>query len=181
MLEGPSFAPELARLACKFKTATFSNLFRDTKIEARPPPGIPPPLGFTSPHKSNGSVKSYATLAAAPAPTPVIQKPPTPSYSHSMSTPQYSPEGIIGRNSEGHRVDLPIRPSASVATALKPKKMCNNFHLRGDCRNPACQYEHGIPLEGAEREALRFLARQVPCQDELYCEDPDYEKIVEYL
>ncbi|KAL9126767.1 MAG: hypothetical protein Q9217_004236 [Psora testacea] len=172
MLEGPRFAPELAMIASKVKTASFPKLFRDTKIEARPTSNIPPPPGLTPARNSNGTSKSYASRAAAPAPAHVTLDIPPPSNPKSAPPTQLCPEGIIGRNSEGQRVDLPIKPSAAIATALKPKKLCNNHHLRGDCRNPNCQYEHGVPLEGQEREALRFLARQVPCQDELYCEDP---------
>ena len=172
MLEGPRFAPELARIADKFHTASFPHLFRDSKIGARPTNTVPPPPGLTSGRQGNGSTKSYASRVAAPVPPPAIQEPPIPSPTQSISTSQSYPEGVIGRNSEGQRVDIPIKPSAAIATMIKPKKMCNNHHLRGDCRNPNCQYEHGTLLEGPKREALRFLARQVPCQDELDCEDP---------
>ena len=180
MLEGPPFALELARLTGKFTTASFPNVFRDSKIEpARPSANVQPlpgpPSSYqsngiqNSAHQGNGTNMSYAGLAAAPPRQQEISiLPSSPPTREKSTTPS---EGLIARNNDGYRIDLPLKPSSSVVTAIKPRKMCNNHHLRGDCRNSSCQYEHGIPVEGAEREALRFLARQVPCGDDVWCED----------
>ncbi|KAL9629268.1 MAG: hypothetical protein Q9164_006950 [Protoblastenia rupestris] len=74
MIGGPPFAPELARRASNFKTTSFVNLFRNTKIEALPAFSMPPPPGLRSLKTVNGSSISYASQAAAPAPMPDTQR-----------------------------------------------------------------------------------------------------------
>ena len=192
MLEGPPFASELARLTSKFTTAAFKKVFRDSKIDVRTVSNIAPPPGFTanqhiapvqsqriSPsqhnngNRDNSADSSWPTLSAAQLTKQEKPKPENLPLAHPSISPQAKPlpEGAIGRNGEGIRVDQPLKPSSQVVTAIKGKKMCNNHHLKGYCANSSCQYQHGVPVEYAEREALRFLARQVPCSNGLYCDD----------
>ena len=43
-------------------------------------------------------------------------------------------------------------------------KLCNDFHLKGECRKPAgCGFDHEPPLEGEELLAFALRARKSPC------------------
>ncbi|KAG8533559.1 uncharacterized protein KY384_001299 [Bacidia gigantensis] len=237
MLEGSPFAPELARLAPKFKLARFAQVFRATKISPRSadprlvsqhattapvahmgfgtngistqpstsplatqsgtndnrPSSTRTPPGFNNPfpplpsqqngHSLPSSVKPLKTFTPASSniliptkrrstsPTHTPAPIPTSALNNPPKRPIY-PESFIGLNMHNQRIDTPLHPSSAIANALKPRKMCNNYHLRGYCGAGAhCTYEHGNVLAGEERTALRFLARQVPCHNGLECDD----------
>lgn len=43
------------------------------------------------------------------------------------------------------------------------KKLCNDYHLRGDCRKPGCAFDHEPPIDGEELIAFALRARKSPC------------------
>ncbi len=212
MLEGPPFAPELLRLTNKYKTTSFRNVFRDTKInEYRAQPHAPAPT-LNGNHKSNAPSIPYTPApsingnskinapsvppgltfpSSAPVPLEFPLGSPHPSIAIHTKPPKSNPKspqnsdhaqtvsetktipyGFTARNAEGQRIDPHLKASSATVNAIKPRKLCNNYHLRDFCTNPYCTYEHGNPLSPAESDALRFLARQVPCAESTYCEDP---------
>ncbi|KAF2826204.1 hypothetical protein CC86DRAFT_350727 [Ophiobolus disseminans] len=83
-------------------------------------------------------------------------------------------------NKEEQRLDepLPTRDAAS-ATSLDErmkrtgKKMCNHWHLGGNCENGKfCQFQHEPKLTTAELNALRYKTRSLACKNR-YCENID--------
>jgi len=73
---------------------------------------------------------------------------------------------------------LPTR-DAGAAAALDErmkrtgKKMCNHWHLGGNCENGKfCQFQHEPKLTPAELNALRYKTRSLACKNR-YCENID--------
>ncbi|KAL9053549.1 MAG: hypothetical protein Q9162_004716 [Coniocarpon cinnabarinum] len=53
-------------------------------------------------------------------------------------------------------------------------KLCNNYHLRGNCYNgSACQYSHDPPISEGERLAFRHRVRTTLCPKGSQCDDFD--------
>lgn len=158
----------------------------DTTLDSSYPP-LPPTSSASSQNwRTSAVVNGYGS------PTPAVKSAP-PAISDGTNTVQV-PDGCIAMNSKGERVDPPLKVSTVAVNKIKPRKMCNHvspfhssspnktlrgpiltspsqYHLRKSCHNPLCAYEHGEPLEGPEKDALKFLARQFPCENEIYCED----------
>ena len=75
------------------------------------------------------------------------------------------------QNSRGQRLDAIISPPQSLVKVLRDKKLCNPFHILGECPYPDCIFLHGVRLDEKGIEARRLLARQAPCSSGLHCED----------
>ncbi|KAH6688416.1 hypothetical protein F5X68DRAFT_168273 [Plectosphaerella plurivora] len=86
------------------------------------------------------------------------------------------PEGHVAVNKNGFRLDPYVQPSTNEAvnrlnTRTRRVRVCNNFHLNGQC--PAgdhCEYDHS-PLEDDLKAALETLARSTPCGRRGACRD----------
>lgn len=178
LVEGRPFAQELFRMTSSFKTDSFPQVFRDTNIEPRRvstqvfmQPAPPKTTASTSPAAPTTQIAPQATSYASTVSlsrTPEIVKPVS-----NVPKTKPIPEGFIGINAEGERVDIPLKPSRVIVDELKPRKMCNNYHLKGYCPNPKCTYEHGKQLDESHLQALKFIARGFPCVDGVWCEDED--------
>jgi hypothetical protein len=162
LLKGPPFAPELAVLSPKFKTESFSSVFRVTKL-----PNRYAPFSTTLPPQTRTpAATNYASAAAKAPPSPPPETKSTPSDLKKAQKPK------AAFNSAGERVDLPISVSQREVSALKQRKMCNYWHLTGDCYSPDCPHEHGTRLTGKDLDTLRYIARLTPCVT-LRCVDED--------
>ncbi|KAL9001603.1 MAG: hypothetical protein Q9188_005435 [Gyalolechia gomerana] len=73
--------------------------------------------------------------------------------------------GPVYLNKDDERVDESLgsvteRAETSLEMRIRNGKLCNDFHLRGDCLNPRCPYAHEPALEGEELVAFALKARQ---------------------
>jgi hypothetical protein len=80
-------------------------------------------------------------------------------------------------NTQGHRIDPPLRHTASDIRHVRSQRLCFHDHLLGRCpwrtsnRNSSnrrgCQMKHGITLTEGQERALAVLARRTPCENGL--------------
>jgi hypothetical protein len=99
------------------------------------------------------------------------------SPSNMTSTPTPSNIVALAINKLGQRIDLPLeRPAAEdqvrYEARWRAKKLCNEYHLCGMCRNQDCRFDHN-PIDEGIRLALRISARQIPCKHGQVCRRQD--------
>jgi hypothetical protein len=80
---------------------------------------------------------------------------------------------MVAINRHGQRIDLPLpRPSADdqarYTSRWHVKKLCNDHHLRGECSNQDCKFDHD-PIDEGVRLALRISARNIACKNGVGC------------
>ncbi|KAH7073765.1 hypothetical protein BKA63DRAFT_566941 [Paraphoma chrysanthemicola] len=83
-------------------------------------------------------------------------------------------------NKEEQRLDEPLPPRDNAAAKSLDermirtgKKMCNHWHLGGNCENGKfCQFQHEPKLSAAELNALRYKTRSLACKNR-YCQSID--------
>ena len=163
LIEGPPFVKELAGLKDKFLVACFPDIFRKTTLPSRrisfsttpPPAPIPNALGYAA------SIASSVNAAAVRL---------DGAYNPSVTTPAYR-DHLVLQNSRGQRLDAIISPPQSLVRALRDKKLCNPFHILGECSYGDCVYVHGVRLDERGIQARQLLARQAPCLSGLQCKD----------
>ncbi|WQF76845.1 hypothetical protein CDEST_01859 [Colletotrichum destructivum] len=80
-------------------------------------------------------------------------------------------------NQDSQRVDEPL-PNTHHAVEKNSRgrvttaeKLCNNYHLRNDCKNPWCPYVHGEKLSPGELLLLKQRCRGIPCSTGSICSD----------
>lgn len=168
LVEGPPFAPELARIKDKFRTLSFPEILRSQKLPVvrSTPPQAPVTVSVTAPNASSG----YASAAARPpSPGKMRPAPETPPVSSSRGG-----EKVVARNAQGQRVDIPLQYQKQDFFDIRPLKLCNNYHLLGGCyQGKSCSHEHGERLGPRKLMALRAIARTAPCSWGLECDDPE--------
>lgn len=76
---------------------------------------------------------------------------------------------VVLRNSQGQRIDGPLRYSCADYDGIKHLSLCYTYHLLGKCRfggdaRRSCEFDHGRKLTPEETEALRTACRRYPCQ-----------------
>nr|POE88224.1 hypothetical protein CFP56_11453 [Quercus suber] len=82
-------------------------------------------------------------------------------------------------NAHGHRLDVALPACNQLAQfrlseqIKKHGKLCNDYHLTGQCNREWCEYRHGDPLTKRERLVLRHIARSLPCPNKSCCREPD--------
>jgi len=170
MLEGPPFALELSRLKLKFRTASFPDVFRNTKLS--------PGSGSFSTSASDGTNSKAPSWASTVAPGTAAQ-PHSPRDERPLITDEYDERDVIHRNIRGQRIDTPIldppnKFNPSIINSVKTRKYCNNYHLLGECfhcSKDECKHEHGEKLSGMNLKTLRHIARSTPCRAGFDCED----------
>lgn len=82
--------------------------------------------------------------------------------------------GPVYLNKDDERVDEGLgsvteRAETGLEMRIRNGKLCNDFHLRGDCLNPRCPYAHEPSLEGEELVAFALKARQTVCSTGSRC------------
>ncbi|MCJ1470755.1 hypothetical protein MMC07_009402 [Pseudocyphellaria aurata] len=150
----------------------------------------------SSPKKSLESSYSFVTNSRyMPSPKPIIN-------GHSPSSSQATPNGhyqlddavddpsslttktwrprqnVLLLNSNDERVDsnlgqLDADAAARVTERTDKKKLCNDFHLRGQCRTAACTFAHEPTLDDKELVVLKYKARFLVCEKGSACRIPD--------
>lgn len=167
LIEGPPFAKELARLKDKFSVASFPDLFRTGKLPARrvsfstTPPRTPTP---------GSNAVSYAATAATPIDFPAARINDTTKPGVPISDPARRRYPLL-QNSRGQRLDAILNPLPSLLQVERGRKLCNMFHILGECYYTKCSFMHGDRIDDKAIEARRLLARQAPCPFGLQCKD----------
>ena len=166
LLEGPPSAQELAKIRDRFETLSFANIFRTQKL-----PDTKRRVSFLMTPPRTPPVDYAAAVSKAPAAGSSVQS------NALIHVPSQASSGKVLRNAQGQRVDSPLSYSQSDYINLKPRKLCNSFHLLGRCafvgRNGSCSHRHGESLGQKQTEALRAISRQSPCSYGLSCSDSD--------
>lgn len=164
MLEGPPFERELASLNERFRTASFPQVFRDSKLQSRRV-SVPQML------PSSPKASTYAATVSQGSPSALAQPAASPPSQNADTVTPSPPTDVIYRNSKGQRVDSPLKPPQQLVTTLKNRKLCNLHHLLRSCPYDPCNHTHGPRLDPKQLEALRYIARLSPCLNGLECDD----------
>lgn len=163
LIEGPPFEQELKALTDEFKTTSFGNVFRPTKL----------PSSSTRVSFSNASMVSrtpppnYASMARS------VPQPQSETSNGPSTTDGIPGSSRVCRNAEGQRVDRRLRLSSkSKLEVLKKHKFCNQFHILGSCSyGEVCTHKHGRKLLGQDVTDLMLIARLSACPRGLRCDD----------
>ncbi|KAJ5312770.1 hypothetical protein N7508_003600 [Penicillium antarcticum] len=84
-----------------------------------------------------------------------------------LPLPSIKTEEFIPVTKDGHRID-PYIPSPSgeafdeYHSRAKEAKVCNSYHLSGECGDMSCPYDHS-DVSNTIIEVLRFMLLQHPC------------------
>ncbi|KAB5515142.1 hypothetical protein GE09DRAFT_586324 [Coniochaeta sp. 2T2.1] len=171
LLEGSPFALELALMRNKFHTVFFQKVFRTQKLPAtvrRVPVHITPPA---TPSVGYASAASKGLLSSTTPPPAALPAP-------RAAVPTTPPTWRVLRNVHGQRIDERLDFTWDDYNSMKASKLCNNFHLLGNCPFPSsgprrCTHNHGERLSPKQMTALRAVARLSPCPSGLNCGAPD--------
>ncbi|POR35957.1 Uncharacterized protein TPAR_03845 [Tolypocladium paradoxum] len=169
LLRGARFASELQNLHARFHVTSFDDVFRRGTLpsfEPRAPLRMTPPA---TPDQGYAAVAARGTSSTTPLPT--MQGP-----SASPATANKNGKPFIERNAQGYRLDRRIQFSSDDYKSLKPRKLCNAFHILGKCPyggDGSCNYKHGKRLPAEKIPALRLIARSSPCPAGVWCAEPD--------
>ncbi|KAL6863275.1 hypothetical protein ACO1O0_003522 [Amphichorda felina] len=120
LLEGPPSAQELAKIRDRFETLSFDNIFRTQKL-----PDTKRRVSFLMTPPRTPPVDYAAAVSKAPGAGPSVQS------NALVHIPREAPSGKVLRNAQGQRVDSPLSYSQSDYVNIKPRKLCNSFHLLG--------------------------------------------------
>lgn len=159
LVEGPPFAKELVDLKDQFLITRFSEIFRSTKLRSRPSS-----LATTSPPTPTPSALSYAATIGTPVNATPIRASTTGAAPALRSYP-------VLKNSRGQRLDAVLSAVPSLVYAQRDKKLCNQYHILGECSYISCTFVHGRRLDENGIKARRLLARSNPCLAGLQCRD----------
>ncbi|KAL8684330.1 MAG: hypothetical protein Q9224_006431, partial [Gallowayella concinna] len=152
LIEPLNLGWEYSRLP--FEVNHFESLFRSQDLpNDRAPPKSQP--------------RQYPT-PKQPAQTQGPQKH-RPVLAHDLVTREPMYPGPVLLNKDDERVDEYLgTPSDKGEANLESRirggsKLCNMFHLRGDCNDAKCPYSHEPSLEGEELVAFALKARLTAC------------------
>lgn len=86
------------------------------------------------------------------------------------------PPNRVVINAQGHRLD-PQLPDGSIDASKtlksRPKRICNEHHLLGACKNgPLCEYDHA-PLPPSLKDGVEALSRSILCSRKGGCRQVD--------
>ena len=101
-----------------------------------------------------------------------------PDFSAMLPHADSVPPGFVAVNAKGERLDVYIPP---VTTDIRSRftqrvanqKLCNRFHLTGDCPDHAknnCPFDHS-PIDEGLRNYLRSIAAGTPCTRRSLCKN----------
>lgn len=170
LLEGPKFEKAFADVVRRLRTHRFDDVFRKDKLQStaqrapfsRPPP-TSPGLTLQSPAPSEPGASSYASTIIAGGSSGFRVS--------SLASPPTTSKNVVLRNINGQRIDSSLKYSQTLVSDLKPRKLCNRFHLLGDCPYNPCQHKHGAKLNAEQLNALRYIARLTVCGWGSECDD----------
>ncbi|PLN85267.1 CCCH zinc finger DNA binding protein [Aspergillus taichungensis] len=168
LVKGPPFAHEMKELAADFETTSFDDIFLSSKLRPNRRVSFGSQVQHTFLTPPQTPTPNYAS-AAKSTPTP----PPPTSSTHPLSPRPSRASLPVCLNVRGQRVDRPVQYSSKGnVDSLKRKKMCNRYHLLGSCPyGDSCTHKHGPALKSQDLTDLAYLARLLPCYNDLYCRD----------
>jgi hypothetical protein len=182
LIRGREVAKHMKALTDKIETISFPELFRDVMIPKRKPTTTE--MAAWAMHANQPSVSSVTNgmsnlIVRTPSTNSATTNATTTSASNTTKssisgTPSTTtPPLFIWQNVHGQRLDPPLGTiDMGLANALKKRKLCNYYHLRGSCESFHCAHDHDGKLNEEEKKTLRYVARSRPCQSGLFCEDP---------
>ncbi|KAL8391817.1 hypothetical protein RB595_002138 [Gaeumannomyces hyphopodioides] len=168
LLEGPPFAQELADIKDRFRVARMADVFRPDKL-----PTVKRRVSFHVTPPTTPAI-SFASMIAKPA-SPVSSGASSSGGESGTAVPtnaKSSSWAVVRKNSADQRVDTQLDYSQLDFQQLKQRRLCNNFHLLGECYYPSCHYGHGDRLRADKRTALLAVSRLSPCPRGLRCTEP---------
>ena len=167
LVEGRPFERELQELAPHFKTTSFPQVFRSTKL-------VPRRASFVNAtiEPTRTLTPNYASMVrAAPPPQPALDGAPSTARIPVEDLRPDQPNLVVCRNGSGQRVDRPLQITSRVRVdALKHLKYCNQFHIVGSCPYERCTHQHGPRLPDRDIVNLMCIARLSPCPRGLQCD-----------
>lgn len=80
-------------------------------------------------------------------------------------------------NRAGQRIDRRLRQPTTMEqerfeARIKYRKLCNEHHLRSNCYQYNCKYDHD-DLDAEMKNTLRYVARRIPCSSGMKCRRGD--------
>ena len=80
-------------------------------------------------------------------------------------------------NRAGQRIDRRLRQPSTVEqerfeARIRYRKLCNEHHLRDNCYQYNCKYDHD-DLDAEMKNTLRYVARRIPCTSGMKCRRAD--------
>ena len=98
-----------------------------------------------------------------------------PDFSAMLPHADSAPPGFVALNSKGERLDVYIPPVTAgtrnrFAQRIANKKLCNKFHLAGDCPDLDCPFDHS-PIDEDLHNYLRSIAAATPCTRRSTCKN----------
>jgi hypothetical protein len=167
ILEGPSFAQDLAPIKSNFHSVQFRNIFETQRLDDTGPM----PSLLQSPPRT--PLTSYVPLSTKASRSKAARSP-SLVQNINFATPM---TGKVLQNKQGQRVDMPLNYSSKEFVELKSRKLCNSFYLLGKCPSEEgsgkCQHDHTAELSKKQMTALRAFARKLPCRAGVSCRDPN--------
>ena len=103
---------------------------------------------------AGNEARSFATFAS--------------SFTRLQELADYIDAGEKKGNKYGDRIDtyLPQPPNEDWTVynrRAKQHKLCNSYHLGGECGNLSCQFDHS-DVDSTSLTVMRYIMRQHPCQ-----------------
>ena len=98
-----------------------------------------------------------------------------PDFSALLPHADSVPPGYVAINAKGERLDMYMPPVTTevrnrFAKRVANKKLCNKFHLAGDCPDGDCPFDHS-PIDADLRNYLRSIAAATPCTRRSACKN----------
>ena len=185
LIEGVPFEKSMDSIKATYRTTSFPELFRVTKVTA------PTLTSWTAVAASNmkphsPSPNQYAvSLSRSSTDTSPSSNIGISSLNDSRSSGEFQlmsskgseqrPPKIVERNKHGQRVDrfdFKTIPREDL-NRIKKLKLCNYHFLIGECPNTNCYHAHSHKLTKSELNVLAAISRMTPCHFGLDCADPD--------
>lgn len=94
-------------------------------------------------------------------------------YVSMLSHDSIKPKECIPVNKDGDRIDtsLPQPPDEDWLVynrRAKQHKLCNGYHLGGECGNLSCEFDHS-EVDDTSLAVMRYIMRQHPCPNGPSC------------
>lgn len=88
-------------------------------------------------------------------------------YAKLLPRPSLQSQKMIPVNKDGARIDtyLPVPSSDELAmyqSRTKSQKLCNRYHLTGECKDPDCPFDHS-DVDPRLVDVMRYFSKQRPC------------------
>ena len=168
----------LGKAMKQFRSTTFQNVFRSSKLPTIPNNGInvvgtkrPLPDPVSPPHRRPSPPRHYSAGSGGRGGS--RSGPSTPSPPSTFHTYDESPSVYINRY--GQRLDSPIQYDLDFLQVLfeHTSRLCNNFYLKSYCSfGNNCQWDHSERLNQVQLDTLRHKARTSACRSP-FCRDPE--------